>query len=283
MDQKIAVIVIHGIGRQKENFADPFTRLLLEQYAKETGEKHPEQHLAIEPVYWAKVLEEREEALKRNIVRPYQLRYQWLRHFVIHYLADAVAYQPLGTNDQTYQAIHETISAALHRLSEVAGANAPLCVVSYSLGAVIASNYFYDLQNANGWKPVIFNPDSALERGDTLLLFYSCGTTLPLWSLRYLDFDKPIRVPSRPMRELSPDIEGEWINFYDKDDILAYPLRGVHPAYADAVREDIEVHVGNWITGWNPFSHSGYFASDRVVGRMAEGLAKAWRQTNRLA
>ncbi|QYR22502.1 chemotaxis protein [Paenibacillus sp. sptzw28] len=252
MKQKLAVIVVHGLGRQNEDYADHFIRTLMTKFAHETGAKDPEQNVVVKAVHWAKVLEGREAEFKQKLFRPYDLHYEWLRDYVVHYLADAIAYQPLETNDQNYYAINETISASLHALTDKAGDGAPLWVISHSLGTVIASNYFYDLQNSSNWKPVIYNPDSALERGDTLALFYSCGTTLPLWSLRYREFDKPIRVPSESMRDRN--IEGEWINFYDKDDILAYPLRPLHPAYMEAVQEDMEVRVGNWLTGWNPFS-----------------------------
>lgn len=278
MTQKLAVLVIHGLGRQKNDFADSFIRLLLNHYTKASGERAPDKHLAIKPVYWAEVLEEKEEQLKQRLFQPSAVRYEWLRDFVIHYLGDAVAYQPLESNNQIYKEIHEKISGALHDLTAEAGDNAPLCVISHSMGTVIASNYFYDLQNSVNWKPVPINPDSALERGETLSLFYSCGTTLPLWSLRYRDFDKPIHVPSDQM--LASGIRGEWINFYDKDDILGYPLRSIHDAYKEAVREDIKVRVGNWMTGWNPFCHHGYFTSSKVVSRMASGLAATWREVN---
>ncbi|MFX3634772.1 MAG: chemotaxis protein [Candidatus Pristimantibacillus sp.] len=280
MTQKLAVLVIHGLGRQKNNFADPFIRLLLKHYAKASGERVPDKHLAIKPVYWAEVLEEREEELKRRQFQPSAMRYEWLRHYVIHYLGDAVAYQPLETNNQIYLDIHEKLSKALHELTTEAGENAPLCVISHSMGTVIASNYFYDLQNSVNWKPVLYNPDSALERGETLSLFYSCGTTLPLWSLRYRNFDKPIHVPADQMRIIALGIRGEWINFYDKDDILGYPLRSIHEAYEEAVQEDIKVRVGDWKTSWNPLCHNGYFASSKVVSRMASGLATTWRELN---
>lgn len=276
MTGKLAVIVIHGLGSQKENFADDFIRLLANQYAAVSGVKDALEHLAVKPVYWAQVLEENENRFKYKLT-PYFLRYNALRDIVIRYLADAVAYQPLETNNQMYRDVHSKISDALHDLAAEAGDNAPLGVISHSLGTVIASNYFYDRQFSAGWQPVIRNPQSPLERGDTLTSFYSVGTTLPLWSMRYRDFDMPIRVPSDVMRASEPYISGEWINFYDPDDILGYPLRCIDDAYASAVQEDIPVNVGGWLRNWNPLCHGGYLADRQVVARIAQGLHRTWQ------
>lgn len=280
MTQKLAVIVIHGLGKQHEDFASAFIKDLHKTFFRISGEKNPEARMVIKPVWWASVFAEREEELKQKLVgAPYNLRYTELREFMIHYLADAVAYQPLESGDQNYEAVHRTISKQLNRLSTEAGADAPLCVISHSLGSVIASNFFYDLQYARR-KPEIVNPDSALERGDTLSLFYSCGSTLPLWSLRYATFDKPIQVPSKDFSAKYPDIPGEWINFYDKDDVLGYPLKSVHPEYDKAVSEDRDVNVGTLIDSWNPLCHNGYLTSSKVITPIAEGLHNLWQQVN---
>lgn len=284
MSQQLAVIVIHGLGAQEQNFADHFIDRLKKRYTAVTGESDPGRHLVFKPIYWAKLLEDKEDELQRKLFQPHAVRYKWLRQIVIHYLADAVAYQPLENHNQIYNEINGTISRALQSLSAEIGGEAPLCVISHSLGTVIASNFFYDLQysstSACKPEPSSSSMASPLERGETLSLFYSCGTTLPLWSLRYSGFDRPIHVPTEQMRNNAPNVTGEWINFYDKDDILGYPLRPIHEAYANAVREDIKVSVGNWLTGWNPFSHNGYFDSGKVINRMVQGLAGTWKQVN---
>ncbi|XEC95763.1 chemotaxis protein [Paenibacillus tarimensis] len=282
MEQKVAVMILHGMGSQKEDFADSFADSLKEMFGKVTGgNPSANTSLAIEPVHWADVFEGREQRLYDSLA-PYKLNYNLLRRFVIHYLADAIAYQPVETQGQNYDAVHDTISQALNRLSSKAGPAAPLCVISHSLGTIIASNYFYDLQYPSSRQPGIINPSSPLENGHTLTLFYSFGTTLPLWSLRYQDFDKPIHVPCQHAKKYYPGLEGEWVNYYDKDDILGYPLRIVDPAYENCVKEDIEINVGNWLTSWNPFCHNGYFTSETIIRRIAENLARTWSYVNRV-
>jgi len=149
------------------------------------------------------------------------------------------------------------------------------------LGAVIASNFFYDLQYPSSRVPEVVDVSSALERGDTLTNFYSFGTTLPLWSLRYHDFSCPIQVPSSHVNRYYAGLEGEWVNFYDRDDILGYPLRPIDPAYERAVKEDIEVNSGGVAMSWNPLSHGGYFSNRSMNQRIAQGLARTWTWINR--
>ncbi|MBY0205231.1 chemotaxis protein [Paenibacillus polysaccharolyticus] len=280
---RVAVMVIHGLGMQKEDYADKLIACLskeMERVMVLPGAA--KQMLDIEPVFWADVFEEREEALFQQLVRSPGLHYQALRRFVIHYLADAVAYQPVENQGHHYDAVHRTLNQAMHVLAQRNGPEAPLCVVAHSLGAVIASNFFYDLQYPSSNRiPEIVDVNSALERGDTLTNFYSFGTTLPLWSLRYDNFSRPIRVPAPQATHYFPHLEGEWVNFYESNDILGYPLRPIDPAYAAAVKEDIEVRVGGPATSWNPLSHGGYFTSEHMNRRIAQGLARTWTWVNR--
>ncbi|WP_405156522.1 chemotaxis protein [Paenibacillus sp. FSL K6-0108] len=279
---RVSVMVIHGLGMQKENYADTLISRLhkeLDQVMVLPGAA--KQMLDIEPVFWADVFEDREEALFQQLVSSQGLNYQVLRRFVIHYLADAVAYQPVENQGHNYDAVHHTLNRAMHALAQRNGPETPLCIIAHSLGAVIASNFFYDLQFPSNRTPSIVDVTSALERGDTLTNFYSFGTTLPLWSLRYHDFSRPIQVPSPLAGQYFPGLEGEWINFYDRDDILGYPLRPIDPAYEAAVNEDVEINSGGVIGSWNPLSHGGYFSNGAMNRRIAQGLARTWTWVNR--
>jgi hypothetical protein len=280
MKQKIAVIIVHGLGTQKKDYADKFMKKLRETFSRTSGIPH--EQLAMEAVHWADVFAARESELISSSIKPYRLRYQHLRQYVIHNLADAVAYQPVESEDQNYEAIHRTISEALHRLALAAGPQAPLCVISHSLGSVIASNFFYDLQFSSRGHHLVVDPEAPLERGELLTLFYTLGTTLPLWSMRYRDFDKPIDVPSGQLKHYHDQLLGEWVNFYDKDDILAYPLKSINEAYDRTVRNDISINVGNWLTCWNPLSHSGYFYSKPILEYIASSLEATWRSVNQV-
>ena len=265
MYKKLAVAIIHGIGEQTEEFAEKTIELINKKFSKQLGDivEDPSSYMIIKPIVWSEVFAERERNLYKETVLDNQLRYQDLRKFVIQYVGDVIAYQPVETAGHNYERVHEELSESLTILSDKAGGDAPLCVIAHSLGAVIASNYFYDLQK----KKDISGP-SPLEKGDTLTLFYTLGTTLPLWSLRYHNFNRPINIPSKALRNYYPSLRGEWINFYDKDDVLGYPLKDVHENYNAAVDEDRQVNAGGLLTSWNPLSHIRYLLIRTLLIRL---------------
>ncbi|EJQ93789.1 chemotaxis protein (plasmid) [Bacillus mycoides] len=290
---KIAVAIIHGIGEQKPEFADKMIALIKERFQQELIHfiDEPALELVFKPISWSELFAEREKDFFQKIVLDENLYFNDLRRFVIHYLGDAIAYQPVETvkhnyervHDKVkhnYERVHDKVKQNLNELSKKAGETAPLCIISHSLGSVIASNYFYDLQFKNNTQDSIIDKLSPLEEGETLTLFYTLGTTLPLWSLRYHDFNRPINIPSKKLDNFHPGLKGEWINFYDKDDILGYPLRGVDESYKDAVTEDKEINIGGLMTSWNPLSHLAYFIDNDVIDSIVESLVRTWKYIN---
>lgn len=201
--QKIAVAIIHGMGSQQEGYAKKTVEKIKRAFAKEMEAlvNHPADQLVIESILWAPIFEPKEMALYNKTVMANQLHFKKTRRFVISYLGDAIAYRPVETGMQNYERVHEKIGEDLHALARRVGSQAPLCVISHSLGSVIASNYFYDLQYKLQRVNCVVNRFSPFERGDTLTLFYTVGTTLPLWSLRYDDFIRPIHILSSKLPE----------------------------------------------------------------------------------
>ncbi|WP_438317337.1 chemotaxis protein [Sporosarcina sp. FA9] len=280
MYKKLAVAIIHGIGEQTEEYAKKTIAMIDRKFANKLKcfVEEPSSYLIIKPILWSKNFSERQQILFEETVIVNRLRYKIPRNFVIKYVGDLIAYQPVETAGHNYEKVHETIGNGLKVLAEDAGKDAPLCVISHSLGSVIASNYFYDLQmkkrNARALSP--------LEKGDTLTLYYTLGTTLPLWSLRYYNFNRPINIPSKELNNYYPGLKGEWINFYATDDILGYPLKNVSENYDAAVDEDRKVNVGGLFTSWNPLSHIRYFTDKDVIDPIVDGLVRTWRQINNI-
>jgi hypothetical protein len=205
---------------------------------------------------------------------------------MIDLAGDGLAYQPARKEQVIYDDVHRVVATALKTLSEEAGAEAPLCCIAHSLGTVIASNYFYDLQTrrySEDLRPLVGS--SPLEQGRTLALFYTMGSPIAIWSLRYPrtntseQFGKPIDVPSRDLAAFYPGLQGEWINFFDRDDVIAYPLRVLNAEYAARVK-DVEVNAGNWLTRWNPASHLGYWTDGEVIRIIVGGLVRVWKSIN---
>jgi hypothetical protein len=283
--KRIAVAVVHGIGKQKSDFADELVAKLTGQFAKKLSRKVPnrDKQIVIEPIHWAPEMQEKEELLWKRLNRAGELNFIKLRQFMVEFGADALAYQPLPRERAVYEAIHGVVAQGFRNLAEKAGPDAPLCVIAHSLGSVIASNYLYDLQKGFNFLPEPVqknNQKTPLEMAETLAFFYTLGSPIALWSLRYTDFGVPIAVPSSDLSKHHPGINSEWLNFYDPDDVIGLPLRRLNSAYRKMVKKDIPVNVGSFLISWTPLSHTQYWTDDDVIEPIAASLARAWRRIN---
>lgn len=304
------------------DIANGVRRFFIDEIAPFTDK--PKDALEIEPVWWARALSDAEnefhdriigeryddrdtflsllpEADHPNFERLYEdymdelrrlrLDFMRLRAFIVRSGADVIAYQPIPGNRVSYDRIHNYVSEHITALAERAGANAPLCVIAHSLGTVVASNYLWDLQHIERNRNITLvaaqaeqRVDSALEKGETLAHFYTLGSPLALWGLRWSEsevpFGMPITFPAPTLKDHHPRLSGEWINFYDRDDIIAYPLRPLNGVYRQMVTEDREVNVGKIGANLTPISHMGYWKSEKVQRPIAQALAKTWKIIN---
>ena len=285
MGKKIAVAVIHGIGKQTADFVNRFREKLFREL-----DRHCHEDIILRGVLWSYPLQERqmilwERMLAGGLASKGRLAvFMPVRRFMIDYIADTLAYQPTGSYRNTYEQIHASFAKTIKTLGQEAGEDAPLCVVAHSLGSVIASNYIYDLQT-HPTRPII--PESVLEhidatpieKGETLALFYTLGSPIALWSLRYKDFGQPIAFPHENLDMHYPHLHHEWVNMYDQQDVIGFPLETLNEKYAQIVR-DKEVNVGNLAEFWNPLSHLAYWDADDVVPQIARSIERIWEQIN---
>ncbi|MFC5468345.1 alpha/beta fold hydrolase [Cohnella suwonensis] len=281
---KIAVGFIHGIGKQKPDFYEGMAAAL----ASRMHEVCPEIELISEGIYWADITDELENKLIERMA-PFGLRWDRAidaRGFMISFAGDAIAYQPIPKEDDPkphefiYVDIHERFAGKLRSLSARAGSDAPLCLIGHSLGTIVASNYLYDLQNGKmppRVQAIIDSGGSPLERGETLTHFYTMGSPIALWTMRFDGFGVPISIPAPNLRHA--DV-GEWVNFYDKDDIITYPLKTLSARYDAAVAEDVEVRNPG-LFAWSPLgSHGGYYHAEEIMERIVRSLADMYGKSN---
>jgi len=326
MGTRMAVLLIHGVEINNKDFAKKASEQLREAFVSHTDGAALQDDLIIRTAFWAPVLQANEDRLMERVgvkslsgyfdrlarlatradagstlallslaasgllrwlPRARGFHFPTLRWMAIHYISDAIAYQINSADQELYDQIHAVVAKALGELAQDAGEDAPLCVVAHSLGTVVASNFFYDLQAEYGRgrprKHLIGKATEAalgsspLERGETLSFLYTLGSPLALWAGRLPDFGEPLTVPDPFAERHHPQIAGEWVNIHDLDDIVAWPLKGLNGAYDDQVREDRAVSVGRWGTGWTPLAHVGYWNDRKVMDPIARALAQAWR------
>ncbi len=235
---------------------------------------------AFRAAWWGPVMEGAEEALYERLARGGDLDWKRLRRdIVISGFGDALAY--VGPPDKpsvVYDEIHSVLAKNLEALRpELEDAErTPLVVLAHSLGCTIASNYLWDAQHGRPAR----GAESGLSRGETLAGFITFGCNLPLFTLAYEPDDiHPIAFPGPRVRECFPGRTAEavrrackWLNFFDPDDILGFPLKPINLAYGAAVDEDVAIDTGT-ILG----AHTDYWTDNDFTRPVARYLAELGR------
>ncbi|HMQ67634.1 MAG TPA: hypothetical protein PKA90_01760 [Ignavibacteria bacterium] len=281
MSAKIGIGIIHGMGTQNKNFANTLINDLKSYY----GEKNDTKDLYFRSVFWADILQKSENALWKNLKMD-DLSFDKLRHFVVHYLADTIAYQKMyeekkaeSKNDRTvYFRIQERISEALKDIDENTEPDAPLVLIGHSLGTVMLLNYIYDSQKSPAQKKTIYW-NGKTETGNLAGLIL-CGSPFALWTLRKEGFGEAINFPGEKVKGNLKTIS-KWVNFYDKDDVLGFPIKNINSSYKKNKQLiDIPVEVDNPVLGWTPLSHDDYFRTISIIKSISGFLQNVRNKIN---
>jgi pimeloyl-ACP methyl ester carboxylesterase len=289
MPKQLAVAFVHGIGNQGPDFSDGMAADVLKRFAGYTKLSRADAAnvLVFQPVFWAPVLAAKEQLLWGKLLEGGELDYLSLRRFMVNFAADAVAYQPMPGESNVYADVHACFADSLANVVKRAGPDLPLVVIAHSLGTVIASNYIYDLQESpkrvSAKRPDLVPKkvrakigDTPLEKGETLAWLFTMGSPIALWSLRYEnpDFGVPIQVPAAAFAKAHAGLRCGWINIFDEDDVIGYPLSTLYPG---AILQDKRVNAGGWLSSWNPMSHDAYWTDSDVTDKIASELAAFWK------
>ncbi|KUJ85817.1 hypothetical protein AVO45_02225 [Ruegeria marisrubri] len=280
---KMAVVVIHGMGSQFSGAQQPssvltFSKELRKRVARFVGSDMGE--VAWREIVWAHVLQGRQGEYLRRIKR--RTGYDDVRSFVVRNLSDAASYRqtPDGT-DQTYEDIHAEVDRVMEDVRRQVGNDAPVLLLAHSLGGHIMSNYIYDLQRheARTGQTMYASPVRNMQTVAGIMTF---GCNIPIFLFAYPeDSIKPIDPPNSAL-PAGLKFRTWWYNFFDKHDVLGYPMRDSAPAYDQLVASqqlrDVSINSGNIFTSWNPFSHNGYWKDPDLyepVGRMIRNMLRA--------
>ncbi|MGB2079921.1 MAG: hypothetical protein ACPHV3_09040, partial [Vibrio sp.] len=233
------------------------------------------QRVSFQPVLYAPILQQAQDDLwQRMLDEPTnQLRAKTIRRFLLDGLSDAASLENSASRDpRQYIAVQMLIYQALEQAFIALGhQEKPVIIVAHSLGAQVVSNYLWDAQKNLQLFAQQMNLDSPLDRFTRLkscarLITTGCNIPLFVGGLNELTCFKP------------PNPKFVWDNYYDADDVLGWPIAQLSASY-QAVVADHPVRVGNFLTGWNPLSHNGYWTSSNVyqpiVRAILQGLDRA--------
>jgi hypothetical protein len=282
MDKRLAIFIVHGIGDQKTGFSRDMQDNLKSNFKKalqhmgQGGLEGQDDALIFREGLWADITQKGQDTLKDRMFNDSDTSVDWIkaRKFFVDYLGDAISYFKGKVSDiySQYNAIQDRIEDQVQNLSSDTNPdqNTLFTVVSHSLGTVVLSDYLYD-------KREILESKHQL----TFSNFFTLGSPIALYANRFYNHQSP----SNPFSNFKPqkvkDPNGVWINLFDEDDIVGYPIRPVNTWCKNAVAADLNVSVGSLLTGWNPASHTGYWEDEMVGKVIAEKLAIDWLRINK--
>lgn len=286
---KVGLAVLHGMGDQKTDFAEDFVRKVERRFARQiqAHSSHPASEIVIQRVFYADILSTTEKDLLRDIRQQHDLDWTKLRTFVVDNIGDAIAYELTPAQDDIYRQTHVRVAERLNDLEVQTGPDASISIAAHSLGSIVISNYLWDIQHPKTppqdqyeWphpdvQAAMMTPTSRMSNLANLFTF---GSPIALWALRYPGLGEPVAFPM-PGRAY-PQLGVDWLNFFDDDDVIAYPLKPISTQYDSVVTRDIKVNAGSFFTNWTPLSHTQYWGDSEITNPIADKLAADWRHLN---
>jgi hypothetical protein len=276
-----ALLTVHGMGETQRDYAET----LFEAVAGRLGGLASQ--VDFRSVYYQDILKPNQETVWARVGETTHLRYADLRRFLLFGFGDAAGLENRKEIDgSVYELAQEAIARQLLGVARH-DPSTSIVFLAQSLGGQVLSSYIYDAQKALSggrvgagiWKDVdawalralgerLTEPEKRFLAGATCASFVTTGCNIPIFCAAHKQMDiKPIARPTERF---------EWINLYDPDDALGWPLQPLSPGYA-ALVDDRPINAGQgvvtWILkSWNPLSHTAYWGDGQVLDVLTQRL-----------
>jgi hypothetical protein len=256
--KEIGILTTHGMGRQKPRDYEKDVEYLKQQLFAQLDDE-VKKDIRFQPIFYQDQMQIQQEMVwqaMQQALGKFNL-WHWLRVFMLYYFSDAGTYQyKPEVEGNVYLKIHQTIKEAIDKLhAQLGSQNRPVAIIAHSLGCHIISNHIWDAQHGKGiW---LNESPSEFQRLDTLSLLFTTGCNIPLFVSgleEIVTIDKP-------------NEHFQWLNYFDKDDPLGWPLQPLNTAYNQMV-QDIPVNVG-----LTPLGHTKYWQKQAVIKPIAAKIA----------
>lgn len=279
MSKKATLLTVHGMGETPRNYSDEIKGNL----QKRLGQKY--QNLYIGSVYYQGILQPNEERVWNSLSD--QVRWRDLRKFLLYGFADAAGLESnKTTNESDYWLAQVIIAQEMLAARNAMGGDGPVIILAHSLGCQVASCYFWDadgqqrrpIPHGGIWQDIassatairatpLTTEEIAFLRGSTFKHIITTGCNIPVFVAAHA---KNQILPMDP----SPNLK--WDNYFDKDDVLGWPLQGLSDEYANAVRDhsiNVAGGVVSWVLrSWNPLSHTEYWSDSDFLDALEQAL-----------
>ncbi|PWF48798.1 hypothetical protein [Massilia glaciei] len=283
--KNVALITLHGMGETPPDYAGE----ILKPLRKKMGSLLDA--VDVRPVYYQEEMQANQREIWTRIDEHSKVHYDALRKFLLFGFGDAAGLESRKDDDASvYELAQVDIARALLQARRANHKDTQVVFLTHSLGGQVLSNYLYDAQkkrrggtvSAGVWK----DPDHTLRnisgpggltpdeknflRGDNCIGWISTGCNIPIFVAACKEMH---------IRPIDPPRNGfKWLNLYDPDDVLGWPLQPLSAGYR-ALVEDRAINSGNGainfiLKSWNPSAHSSYWTDDDVVDPLARMLGQ---------
>ena len=278
--KQVALVTIHGMGETEPDYAATLFQTVQQGLVQPAP-------LYCGTVYYQDLLQYNEQRVWQ--ATGFRLRWSKLRRFMLFGFADAAALE--HRKEQPHSLYHYSqlkIARALYLAKQQLTADGKLVLLAHSLGCHVLSCYLWDAQQAKAgvkpaagiWRDIkryqagisgdtpLTDDDIAFLRGDRLTALITTGCNIPIFVAAHaIEQIVPFTNPRRDFI---------WHNYYDKDDVLGWPLADLSDSYA-ALVTDIEVNAAGGFFGWlaaswNPLSHNQYWREQTVIAALRRQL-----------
>ena len=287
----VILVTVHGMGETPRDYAAD----LIDRLGRHIGPRFAGQ-VDVRTVFYQDILQPNEREVWDRVnasgaASP--VHFAYLRKFLLFGFGDAAG---LETRKEEVGSVYELAQMEIAKtLFDAFHANrpdTPLILLAHSLGCQVLSNYLYDAQKARAGLPVaagvwrdIDHWSHALQgrpltvaekgflRGDTALGWITTGCNIPIFVAAHKEMTI---IPIAP-----PRTSFKWLNLYDPDDALGWPLQPLSEGYRQLV-EDRAINAGRGVIdiivrSWNPMSHEIYWKDREVIEALSGMLTQLMR------
>ncbi|MEM7596423.1 MAG: hypothetical protein AAF382_01925 [Pseudomonadota bacterium] len=249
----VGILTLHGMGNTEPTYAEDLFEEIEDRLGTTDAAK-----VRMKAVFYQNILQENQAAYFRSVKR--RLRWDDLREFMLYGFSDAASLESKkeGEDSPYFQAQLRILGGFKALYNQLSGEDRRVVIIAQSLGGQVISNYLWDAKPGRTPKHGVFSvpqvfaspEEEAFCRGRTVKRLLTTGCNIPIFCAGIA------RDRITPIDEVSPGFE--WHNFYDRDDVLGWPLKPLSDAYAERVTGDHPINAGV-LTGFTPLSHINYW------------------------
>lgn len=258
MSYKILILAIPGIGSHSSGFSNDMNDRI-KRFAKNTSLQGNYHVLEALPFNQTGVDNNQNDLFNRLNYNNRLGGMLSMRKFTLEAFGDGVTFESNAHRENSvYRKVHTHLRSRIQELNALKEQNpgAKIVVVAASLGVHILSTYIWDVDHQQG----IFKDNPATNEEDlkNLSHLFSIGCNIPLF------------ISGIPQSQIKPfdkrNTTFKWDNYYDKDDVLGWPLADINTAFGQIV-VDHEINTGMYAG-----SHVRYWDDREFVRSMVGKL-----------